>query len=139
MCVKPSLTWTVGLAIATVSLLATSARADRPYTDITGTNYWNNVAPLYDGVPIDPDIIARTTQLNQDAETAFAACNDAIAQFEQQNPAVTPRRFARQPLPAPPTPEACVRLEELRTQAETLRATLADLERSRPNPALRSW
>lgn len=128
----------VGLSMIAGMLAVAPAHA-RSYADITGTNIWNSTAPVLEGdSPLDPELITRIRQINQDADTAYRACTDAIAQAEQAT-SPTPRRYARQPAPAPPVPEACQRLETLRTEAETLRATVQQIQTSRSNPAYRTW
>lgn len=128
-----------GLAIVLAGICITPAQAEqRNYTDITGTNIWNNTSPQFKGSGIDPELIARANRLNQEAQAAFDACNSAIVEAEQQTSS-GPRRYARKPAPTPPVPQACQRLEELRTEVETLRTTLADLQKSGGNPSLRTW
>ncbi|HBB33421.1 MAG TPA: hypothetical protein DDZ80_18010 [Cyanobacteria bacterium UBA8803] len=131
--------WMVGLSIATISLTTAAAKADSSFSDITGTNIWNNTAPVFetDGT-LDPDFIARVNQLNQEAEQAFQSCNAAIAQAEQNVP--TTRRYARQPgSDTVAVPVACRQLEELRAEAESLRAIVEEATSSRSNPAFLTW
>lgn len=134
-----SIAWIAGLSIVTAGLIATPARADRSYSDITGTNIWNNTAPVFDtDTKLDPDLIDRITRVNRDSEQAFDACNAAISQGEQNVPTI--RRFARRPATETgAVPVACQQLEELRTEAENLRVTLEEVQRSRSNPAFLTW
>ncbi|MBW4521421.1 MAG: hypothetical protein KME16_17205 [Scytolyngbya sp. HA4215-MV1] len=130
--------WTIATVILVEGLMIVPARADRSYGDITGTNTWNNNAPGYhDNFKLDPALVERVSQINREADVAYRDCETAIAQIEQAPE--PPRRFARQPPQPPAIPAACVRLEELRSEAETLRATLDQLAKSRPNPNLRTW
>lgn len=128
----------VASAIVLISLSPASASAQRNYTDTTGTNIWNNTAPLIRGNGIDPELVARVNRLNQEAQEVYTACNVAIAEIEQQGDP-KPRRFARKPAPPPPLPQACGRLEELRSEAETLRQTLTELQKAGGNAARRTW
>ena len=90
-----SLSWVVGVSIIAMGLSTTPAQADSSYSDITGTNIWNNTAPIFDtDERLDPALIERVQQLNAESEQAFQACNAAITQAEQNVP--TTRRFARQ-------------------------------------------
>lgn len=134
-----SIGWIVGLSIVTGGLIAAPARADRSYSDITGPNIWNNTAPIFDTeAKFDPDLMDRVTRINQEAEQAYNACNAAIAQAEQNVP--TTRRFARRPSgETAAVPVACRQLEELRAEAETLRATLEEAQRSRTTSAYGTW
>lgn len=135
-----SISWVVGVSIVAGSLAATPARADRSYSDITGTNIWNNTAPGYktDG-RLDPNLVARINRINQESEAAFKACDAAISQAEQQTPS-GPRRYARQPAEQnAEVPVACRQLEELRTEAEQLRSSLQQTETLRAAPGLRTW
>lgn len=128
----------LGLAIVLVGMTLAPARAERNYTDISGTNIWNNTSPQFKGSGIDPELVARANRLNQEAQTAYTECNNAVAAAEQQ-PMPTPRRYARKPTPTPPVPQACQRLEELRSEVENLRATLADVQKSGGDASRRTW
>ena len=134
-----SIGWVVGLSIVAGGLIANPAKADRSYSDITGTNIWNNTAPIFDtDNKLDPQLIENITRINRDSEAAFSACNAAIAQAEQNVP--TSRRFARQPsTQTAAVPVACRQLEQLRAEAENLRSTVEEAERSRANSAFLSW
>ncbi|HEY9638766.1 MAG TPA: hypothetical protein V6D14_35610 [Coleofasciculaceae cyanobacterium] len=134
-----SLGWVVGLSIVVGALSAAPARADKSFSDITGTNIWNNTAPIFDtDTKLDPKLIENITRVNRDSESAFNACNAAVAQAEQNVP--TSRRFARQPsTQTAEVPTACRQLEQLRTEAENLRRTAQEVERSRGNSAFLTW
>lgn len=132
--------WTIGVAwgtaIATLILLP-PARADDPRADITGTNIWNNTAPIFKtDDPLTPELVQRIQQFNRDAETAFRACNDAIATAEASFSG--PRRFARQPV-TQPVPLACQQLNQLRQEGTALRSEVQRLESRRVNPANLTW
>ncbi|MBE9127757.1 MULTISPECIES: hypothetical protein [unclassified Coleofasciculus] len=134
-----SLSWVVGLSMVAGILTAVPARADRSYSDITGTNIWNNTAPIFetDGT-LDSALIERVQQLNQESERVYQACNTAIAQLEQNSPTI--RRYSRQPgNETAAVPVACRQLEELRAEAQTLKLTLDEAVRSRSNPAFLPW
>lgn len=134
-----SIGWIVGLSLVTGGLIAAPASADRSYSDITGTQIWNNHAPVFEtDTTFDPDLVDRVTQLNREAEQAFDACNAAIGQAEQNVP--TERRFARRPSSeTAQLPAACRQLEELRAEAENLRVTLQEAERSTSSSAYATW
>ncbi len=136
---KKSIGWVVGLSLVAGALTAAPAKAGPSYSDITGTNIWNNTAPIFNrGSKIDPNLIENVTRVNRESETAFNACNAAIAQAEQNAP--TTRRFARRPsTETTEAPPACRQLERLRAEAETLRRTVQEVERSRSSSALATW
>ncbi len=140
--INKSLVLVAGLSLVASVLSATQANANS-YSDITGTNIWNNTAPIFDtNNKLDPALIESITRVNRDSETALRACNEAIAQIEQnRRPGI--RSFLRDPsnvtAAAPETPTACRQLEQLRTQADSLRRTVQDAERARGNAALGTW
>lgn len=142
MQMNKSLVLAAGLALVTSVLGATQANANS-YSDITGTNIWNNTAPIFDtDSKLDPNLLESITRVNRDSETALRACNEAIAQIEQnRRPSI--RQFLRDSsnvsVPTPETPTACRQLEQLRTQAESLRRTVQDAERARGNSAFGTW
>ncbi|MEC4983678.1 MAG: hypothetical protein SAJ37_14960 [Oscillatoria sp. PMC 1068.18] len=125
------ISWVLGLAMVGVGLTVDPAKADGSYSDITGTNIWNNTVPRFEGSEngIDPDLVARVERLNEESAAAFQACNAAIAQIEQQLPPSGARRFARRANPGQSAgvPVACQRLNELRTEVENVRLELQDL------------
>lgn len=133
-----SLGWIVGVSIVALGNVApASAGHHRSYSDITGTNIWNNTAPVFEGgARLDPALVGNVTRLNQDAETAFRECDAAIAQAA---PSTSERRFSRQPQTTAAVPEACRRLETLRTEVENLRTTLQRDDISRANPFFGTW
>lgn len=140
MYVMKSLGWVVGLSVVAGGLMVTPAQAGpSSFSDITGTNIWNNVAPYSDSAtPIDPNLINNVNRINQEAEQAFNACNAALAQIEQTAP--TTRRFARQPgTQTVQVPVACRQLEQLRAEAATLRSTLEEAQRLRTGAAFATW
>lgn len=134
-----SISWVVGLSVVVGGLIGTPVKAESSFSDITGTNIWNNTAPIFDGgSSLDPTLIDNVTRINRESEAAFNACNDAIAQAEQNSP--TTRRFARQPsTETAAVPAACRQLEALRTEADNLRAALQEAERSSSNAAFGTW
>lgn len=139
--INKSFVLVAGLVAAGV-LSASKANANS-YSDITGTNIWNNTAPIFDtDTKLDPALIENITRVNRDSETALRACNDAIAQIEQnRRPGI--RSFLRDSsnvtAAAPETPTACRQLEQLRTQADSLRRTVQEVERARGNSAFGTW
>lgn len=125
-------------ALLVIVGLPTFAKAESNFSDITGTNYWNNVAPgFYDDYKLDPELVDRINRINSEGEAAYQACNAAIAQLEQAVPET--RRFARRPAPPPEVPAACQQLESLRAEAASLRTTLEEIARARPKPDTRTW
>ncbi|MEW6492158.1 MAG: hypothetical protein AB1589_06375 [Cyanobacteriota bacterium] len=145
MKVIKSIGWMISLSVVTGGLMATSAQAQKvqssfgSFSDITGTNIWNNIPPLLDtdGI-VDPELLGNITRFNQDAETAFNACNAALAQLEQTAP--TTRRFSRQPsTQTAEVPVACRQLEQLRGQGENLRATVEQVNRTRSRSQFAAW
>jgi hypothetical protein len=135
--------WVVGLSIVAGGLTAPSARAESSFSDITGTNIWNNTAPIFDGAtPLDPKLIENITRVNRESQAAFNACNAAIAQAEQNRPS-GPRQFLRDPQPpsnlTAQVPTACRQLEQLKTEADNLRRTVQEVERTRGNSAFATW
>jgi hypothetical protein len=138
MHVIKSIGWVVGISLVAGVMSAAPASADS-YSDITGTNIWNNTAPIFETDTELPDgLIANITRVNRESEQAFDTCNNAIAQAEQNTPTI--RRYARQPATETAAlPAACRQLEALRAEADNLRRTVEDVERSRSNPALLTW
>lgn len=142
MQMNKSLVMATGLSLVTAVLGATQANANS-YSDITGTNIWNNNAPIFDtNSKLDPNLIESITRINRDSQTALRACNQAISQIEQnRRPGI--RQFLRDSsnvtAAAPETPTACRQLEQLRTQADSLRRTVQDAERARGNSAFGTW
>ncbi|HBE20270.1 MAG TPA: hypothetical protein DEG17_07935 [Cyanobacteria bacterium UBA11149] len=88
---KKWLNWAIGLSVVGSSAIAFPGNAIPPnQSDITGTNIWNNTAPIFDeSGEIDPEILAKARSLDRALENASASCNQSLAN--------QPRRFARQP------------------------------------------
>lgn len=137
MRVIKSLGCLVSLSLAAGCIGVAPATANS-YSDITGTNIWNNTAPGGKaGVQLPPGLLDRISQINQQSEQAFQACDAAITQAEQ---IPTTRRFARRPsTQTAQVPAACQRLEALRTEADSLRQTVQELERSGGTTAFQAW
>jgi hypothetical protein len=138
-----SLGWVVGLSLVAGALSVTPARAEGSYSDITGTNIWNNNAPIFGtDTKIDPRLIDNITRVNRESEAAFNACNAALTQLEQNRPSSI-RQFLRDPSSATSevieAPTACRQLEQLRAEADNLRRTVQEVERSRSNSAFLTW
>lgn len=134
-----SIAWVIGLTVVAGGILSNPARADQSFSDITGTNIWNNIPPvLGTNGKLDPKLIENITRVNRDSEAAFEACNAALAQIEQTAP--TTRRFARQPSTVTAeVPTACRQLEQLRTEAENLRATVEQTQRTLSRSEFAAW
>jgi hypothetical protein len=134
-----SIAWVIGLTVVAGGILSNPARADQSFSDITGTNIWNNIPPvLGTNGKLDPKLVENITRVNRDSEAAFEACNAALAQIEQTAP--TTRRFARQPSNVTAeVPTACRQLEQLRTEAENLRATVEQTQRTLSRSEFAAW
>src|SRR6476469_9938130 len=91
-----SLGWIVGVSIVALgNVEPASAGHHRSYSDITGTNIWNNTAHVFEGgARLDPALVGNVTRLNQGAQPAFRECDAA---FLLTYPATTERRYSRQP------------------------------------------
>ena len=120
------------------AIAATPARANS-YSDITGTNIWNNVAPLLEDDRLDGDLRDRVEALNAEAQTVYSQCEAAILAAQPDPDA--PRRYSREPvnIPPPPVPQSCRQLEQLRQEAIALRREVEELERIAAQSALRTW
>ncbi len=129
-------------AIAALLLLSAFAAAPaqaNSYSDITGTNIWNSVAPLLEDDRLDGDLRDRAEALNAEAQTVYNECAAAIRAAQPDPDA--PRRYSREPVnvPPPPVPQSCRELEQLRQQAIDLRREVEELERIAAESALRTW
>jgi hypothetical protein len=140
-----SIGWVVSLSVVAGGLMATSAQAQKvqssfgSFSDISGTNIWNNIPPIFEGgAKLDPQLVENITRVNRDGEAAFQACNAALAQIEQNAPAT--RRFSRRPSTlTAEVPVACRQLEQLRAEADTLRAAVEEAKRMRASSDLATW
>lgn len=134
-----SIAWVIGLTVVAGGMMSNPVRADQSFSDITGTNIWNNIPPvLGTNGKLDPKLVENITRVNRDSEAAFEACNAALAQIEQTAP--TTRRFARQPSNVTAeVPVACRQLEQLRAEAENLRATVEQTERTLSRSDFAAW
>ena len=140
-----SLGWMISLSVVAGGLMAPSAQAGKvgssfgSFSDISGTNIWNNIPPIFEGgSKIDPRLVENITRVNRDGQAAFEACNAALAQIEQSAP--TTRRFARRPsTQTAEVPTACRQLEQLRSEADNLRATVEQVNRVRSYSELATW
>ena len=134
-----SIAWVIGLTVVAGGMMSNPVRADQSFSDITGTNIWNNIPPvLGTNGKLDPKLVENITRVNRDSEAAFEACNAALAQIEQTAP--TTRRFARQPSNVTAeVPTACRQLEQLRTEAENLRATVEQTQRTLSRSDFAAW
>lgn len=134
-----SIAWVIGLTVVAGGMMSNPVRADQSFSDITGTNIWNNIPPvLGTNGKLDPKLVENITRVNRDSEAAFEACNAALVQIEQTAP--TTRRFARQPSNVTAeVPTACRQLEQLRTEAENLRATVEQTQRTLSRSDFAAW
>jgi hypothetical protein len=140
-----SIGWVVSLSVVAGGLMATSAQAQKvqssfgSFSDISGTNIWNNIPPIFEGgAKLDPQLVENITRVNQEGEAAFQACNAALAQIEQNAPAT--RRFSRRPSTVTAeVPVACRQLEQLRAEADTLRAAVEEAKRLRAYSDRATW
>jgi len=146
MKIQKSLSLAIGLsAIATLSI-ASLAQAgpgprgdNRSYSNITGTNIWNSTAPIIDeDFPIDPELLVRVRQVNENAAAKYQECLAAIAAAEQNAPTVPPRQFLRRD-PRVPYPQACTDLETLRAEADTLRGKIKEIQEAAANRTTATW
>lgn len=84
--------WVVGIFVVGGAMIAAPAQAMPPnQSDNTGTNIWNNTAPVFrGGGKLDPAIISTARRLSKDLDDAYSAC--AASKAAAAN---APRRFAR--------------------------------------------
>lgn len=135
------LTLISSLCLGAVVTFAAPAKADGSFPDISGTNVWNNTAPIFDrgGGGIDPELVERARRLNQEADQAYKAC-DAAVLAAQQGGTRGPRQFLRNPENTDAEfPVACQRLNELTQEAANLRSQLEAAARSGGSPMFRTW
>jgi hypothetical protein len=134
------LTVVMGLSIAETALAGPGPGGDnRSYSNITGTNIWNSTAPILDeDFPIDPELVAKVKQINTDVAVKYQECLNAIAAAEQSVPAIPPRQYLRRD-PRQPYPQACIDLENLRSQAEALRAKVKEYQDLAANRTRGTW
>lgn len=132
----------LGLVISTSlvssGLIAVPVSAQPPNnSDITGTNVWNNTAPIFEGDgKLDPEILNNARRLDQALERASEKCCNTAAPEP-----VGPRRYARNP----GNNEVCVNPEcqRLSGLVEETQVFLNDVNRQveevRTNSASRTW
>lgn len=83
----------IGTSLVGSGLLTLSASAQQApnQSDITGTNIWNNTAPIFEnGGKPNPEILNNAQRLSQELEEASSRCCNTPTP-------VNPRRFARSP------------------------------------------
>ena len=123
---KQLMGWLIGTSLVGSGLIAVpaSAQVAPNQSDITGTNIWNNTAPIFDGGGrLDPEILENSRRLSRELEDASALCCNASAP-------TGPRRIVR----GAPDPNEicidpnCVRLNSLVDETKTF---LEDVNRSR--------
>ena len=134
------LSMVTGLAIAPPVNAGPGPRGDnRSYSNITGTNIWNSTAPIIDdSFEIDPELVAKVNQLNESAQAKYQECLDGIASAEQAVPAIPPRQYLRRD-PRVPYPQACVDLENLRTEAEGLKVQIKEVAEEAASRSRGTW
>ena len=113
MKVRQWINWTLTTLVMGSGLMATSANAQPPnQSDITGTNIWNNTAPIFDqDGTLDPAIVENARRLDQALEEASERCCNAVQP-------VSPRRFAREPGNPNPACADCLELNRLVEETE---------------------
>jgi hypothetical protein len=118
----------IGTSLLGSGLLALPASAGNPaagnQSDITGTNVWNNTAPIFEnGGKLNPDILNNARRLSQELGQAGERCCNAP-------PPAGPRRFA---LGAPDPNDVCVNPDcvKLNGVVQETKAFLDDVNRSR--------
>jgi hypothetical protein len=88
---KKWFTFVFSTAIIGSGLIALPAKADLTQSDITGTNIWNNTAPIFKNEgKINPELVNNARRLSQELDKASKRCCNASGPVE-------PRRFARGP------------------------------------------
>lgn len=89
---KKWIAWVIGTSLVSSGLLTLPANAQPPnQSDITGTNIWNNTAPIFESEgKLKPEILNNARRLSQELDNASDSCCNAP-------PPVGPRRFARGP------------------------------------------
>lgn len=82
--------WIIGTSLVSSGLIALPANAMPPnQSDITGTNIWNNTAPIFEnGGKLSPEILNNARRLAQELADASDRCRNAT-------PPTGSRRFAR--------------------------------------------
>ncbi|MBE9127562.1 MULTISPECIES: hypothetical protein [unclassified Coleofasciculus] len=119
------LSWVIGTSVVSSGLMATPGKALPPnQSDITGTNIWNNTAPIFEEEgKLSPAILDEARRLDEALENASEQCCNV-------SKPVAPRRFSR----TPPDPNRvcsnpdCVELDSL---VEETRDFLDDVDRLR--------
>lgn len=134
-----SFSFLTSLATATTAQAGPGPRGDnRSYSNITGTNIWNSTAPIIDeDFPIDPALITRVQELNANATTRYQECITAIEAAEQNVP--NPRRQFLRRDPRVPYPQACNDLETLRSEADSLRDQIRQIQEEAANRTTATW
>ncbi len=115
--------WVISTSLVSSGLLAVPVSAQQNRSDITGTNIWNNTAPIFenDG-KLDPEIINNARRLSQELEEASGRCCNVSAP-------VGPRRFARSP-GNPNQAQACPTCEQLNSVVQETKVFLDDVNRT---------
>lgn len=103
----------IGISLVGSGLLSIPANAVPPnQSDITGTNIWNSVAPIFKmNGKLDPKILATARRLARELDEVSARCGNASAPMG-------PRRFARRPGKVALSPD-CQQLDRLVAETRT--------------------
>lgn len=114
----------IGTSLVSSGLLTDPANAGNPaagnQSDITGTNIWNNTAPIFRGDgKLKPEILDQAERLDQQLEEASETCCNAAVP-------TGPRRFARRPSNQVCETPNCERLSNL---VEETKDFLSDVNR----------
>ncbi|MBD2014283.1 hypothetical protein H6F96_09890 [Microcoleus sp. FACHB-53] len=118
------MSWVLFAALLGSGLFAVPASAGNPaagnQSDITGTNIWNSVSPIFKmNGKLSPEILGTARRLAQELDELSRRCGNASAPMG-------PRRFARRPSQVATCPD-CQRLDQLVQETRTF---LADVKRS---------
>ena len=124
MATKKWIAWVIGTSLVSSGLLTLPANAQPPnQSDITGTNIWNNTAPIFESEgKLKPEILNNARRLSQELDNASDSCCNAP-------PPAGPRRFARGP--ADPN-EVCISpgCEQLNSVVSETKEFLNEVNRS---------
>lgn len=130
----------ISLSIIGSAMITAPANAI-PFTqsDTTGTNIWNNTAPIFGtDRKINPEILSTARRLSKDLDDAYTACRASAESVTN-----LPRRFARgSGNPAEVCDSAeCQRLNQLIEETQTFLSGLerSQAERLRASGAFQIW
>ncbi|MGL5197114.1 MAG: hypothetical protein ACRC8Y_26290 [Chroococcales cyanobacterium] len=79
--------------VATVFWIVSALAVPPQQSDNTGTNTWNNTAPIFDiDSQLDPQTLIQAQDLYQALQEAYSACVASVERADN-----LPRRFSRRP------------------------------------------